>query len=222
MSDARADESMRKMQEFTFAYGFDHLRLLLWVIRQLAHGYPLTPQQVDQGIAELGIASDAAHQFLREVAERDADNQIIGAMGLSLSLSDHPHQMSVGSTLLSAWCALDTLFLPAMLQQTVTVTSPSPVNGELILLKVSPERVVEVSPPNAVLSYMLIDPFQSDLASVHALWGAFCCHIHFFGSHDEAERWIKGRTDIVVLTVEDGFALARQMWSKALPDLYSE
>ncbi len=220
MSDARADESMRKMQEFTFAYGPDHLRLLVWVIRQLAKGRPLTSQHVKQGIAELGIDADAAQRFLLEVTERDAANQVIGAMGLALS--DHPHQMSVGGTPLVAWCALDTLFLPAMLQQTVTVTSPSPVTGEPIRLTVSPERVEEVYPPSAVLSYILIDPFQSDLASVQALWGAFCCHIHFFASLEEAEQWVDGRTDIAILTVEEGFALGRRMWSKALPDLYTE
>jgi hypothetical protein len=50
---------------------------------------------------------------LRQVTERDAHDQIVGALGLSLQ--DHPHRLSVNGVSLSAWCADDTLFLPAIL-----------------------------------------------------------------------------------------------------------
>lgn len=221
MSDPRVDEATQKMQEFLFAYGPDHTRLLLWVIRQLGQGRPLTPEQVDQRIAESGIAPDAAHQFLQEVTERDATNQIIGAMGLSLS--EHSHRLFAAGVSLSAWCAMDTLYLPAMLQQTVTITSPSPVTHQLIRLRVSPTRVEEVSPASAVVSLILVDPSQANMTSVQAIWGAFCDHIHFFATRDEAEQWAmgKGRKDIVILTVEEGFARAGQIWSRAFPDLYA-
>ena len=221
VSDARVDDMTQKMQAFMFAYGADNTRLLLQIIRLLAHGRPLTPAQVDQRIAELGIAPGAAHQFLREVTERDAADQIIGAMGLSLS--KHPHRLSVGEVSLSAWCAMDTLYLPAMLQQTVTITSPSPVTRQIIRLRVSPERVEEVNPASAVVSFVLVDPRQENLTSVQAIWGTFCHHIHFFASRDEAVKWVsaKGRDDIAILTVAEGFARAGQLWSKVFPDLYA-
>jgi len=219
LNDTRVLETTKKMQEFMAAYGPDHTQLLLRVIRHLAHGHPITAEQVDRHIADLGIAQAEAHQFLREVTERDAMDQIVGAMGLSLN--DHPHRLSVAGVSLSAWCALDTLYLPAMLKLPVTIESPSPVTHHPIRLRVSPERVEEVHPKEAVVSLVLVDPSRENMASVQAIWGAFCEHIHFFATREEGEQWANGRENIVILTVEEGFARARQVWSGAYPDLYA-
>lgn len=218
MNDPRILETTKKMQEYLLAYGPDPARLLLQVIRQLAHGRPITTAQVDQYSAGLGMAPDQAHQLLREVTERDATDQIVGAMGLSLS--DHPHRLSVAGVSLSAWCALDTLFLPALLGQTATIESPSPVTHQPIRLRVSPERVEEVTPEAAVVSFVLVDPSRENMASVEAIWGAFCNHSHFFASREEGEQWTRGRNDLVLLTIEEGFAAERQTWSRVFPDLY--
>jgi len=219
MNDPRILETTKKMQEYLLGYGPARVRLLLQVIRHLAHGHPITAEQVEHLIADLGIAKDQAHQFLREVTERDATDQIVGAMGLSLS--DHPHRLSVAGVSLSAWCALDTLFLPALLQQTVTIESPSPVTNHSIRLRVSPERVEEVIPTEAVVSLVLVDPSRENMASVQAIWSAFCTHVHFFAAREEGEQWASGRDDIVILTVEEGFAWGRQMWSRVFPDLFA-
>lgn len=214
MSDPRVDVLARKLQQRLSAFGPDHLRLTLLVIRELAHGRPLSPEQTDQIIANLGVAPDAAHQFLRQVTERDDDDQIVGAMGLSLN--GHPHRLEVAGTALSAWCALDTLFLPALLDQTARIESPSPVTGDRVRLRVSPERVEEVSPASAVISIVLVDLGRDDMASVEAIWSAFCDHVHYFATRDEAERWAAGRGDIAILTVDEGFALGRRVWSDGL------
>ena len=187
----------------------------------MAQGRPLTAEQVDHHIAELGVAPDAAHQTLRELTERDAHGQIVGAMGLSLSLNDHPHRLSVNGVSLSAWCAMDTLFLPTLLQQTVTVESPSPVTHTIVRLRLSPERVEEVSPASAVVSRVIVDPRRENLTSVEAVLSTFCHHIHFFASHEEARQWANDRDDIAILTADEGFALERQIWSKVFPDLYA-
>jgi alkylmercury lyase len=214
MNDARISVMARELQDRLLENGPDHLRLLIQVMRQLAHGRPLSAAWVDQRIGELGIEPDAAHQFLREVTERDAQDQIVGALGLSLQ--DHPHRLSVDGVALSAWCAEDTLFLPAILQQPVSVESPSPVTGQPIRLRVSPERVEEVSPAGAVVSLVLVDPSREHMASTEAMWSAFCNHIHFFATRDEAEGWATGRDDIAILSVDEGFAWQRPVWSEVL------
>jgi alkylmercury lyase len=219
MNNTRLLETVKKLQERLLEYGPDHTRLLLQVIRQLAHGHPITAGQVDHLIADLGIAREKAHQFLREVTERDETDQIVGAMGLSLS--DHPHRLSVAGVSLSAWCAQDTLFLPTLLGQTATIESPSPVTHQPIRLRVSPERVEEVNPTGAVLSSVLVDPNRENMASVEAIWSTFCEHIHFFATREEGEQWASVRDDIVLLTVEEGFAWGRQVWSRVFPDLYA-
>jgi alkylmercury lyase len=186
-------------------------------VRELAHGRPITPEQVDQRIAALGLKHDAAYQFLRELTERDANDQIVGAIGLSLE--GHPHQLTVDGVSLSAWCASDTLFLPALLQQTATIVCPSPITRAMIRPRVSPERVVEVDPAGAALSIVLVDPSRERMASVEAIWNAFCQHVHFFATWEEAERWATGRDDIALLTVDEGFALGRRVWSDVLVDI---
>lgn len=117
---------------------------------------------------------------------------------------------------LSAWCALDTRFLPALLQQTATIESPSPVSHSQIRLPVSPERVEDVSPAGAVASIVIVDPSRDDMASAEAMWSAFCDHVHFFADREEAEQWAAARGDIVILTVDQGFEPGRQVWVKAL------
>ncbi len=219
MSDARILAMLKKTQEYMSGFGPDHARLLLQVIRQLAQGRPLSAEQVDHLIADLGIAPEEAHQFLREVTEPDAHNQVVGAMGLSLS--EHPHRVSIAGVSFSAWCAVDTLFLPAMLQQTATIESPSPVTHHPIRLRVSPKRVEDVSPTDAVVSLVIVDPSRENMASVQAIWSTFCEHVHFFATREEGEQWANGRDDIVLLTVEEGFEFGRQMWSGVFPGLYA-
>jgi alkylmercury lyase len=214
MSNERVFEMARKLKSGLLDYGPERSRLLLRVVRQLARGEPLTEEQVSQIITDLGIAQEEAHQFLRQVTEQNADGQIVGAMGLSLN--GHPHRLYVEGVPLSAWCAEDTLFLPAMLGQTATIDSHSPVTQEKIRLRVSPEAVEAVSPESAVVSIVIVDPSREDMASVEAIWNTFCDHIHFFASREEAERWSRGRDNIAILTVEEGFRLGRQLWSEVL------
>ena len=213
-NDARLDLTVKSLQSRLAAYGPGHSRLLLHVMRELAHGRPLAEASVTHLIAGLGIAPDAARQFLREVTERDADDQIVGALGLSLS--NHPHRVVVEGVALSAWCALDTLFLPALLRQSGTIESPSPMTGNVIQLRVSPTLVEEVTPTNAAISFALVDLADERMSSVEAIWGVFCNHVHYFSTREEGERWASGRDSIAILSVEEGFAVGRQLSSVVL------
>jgi alkylmercury lyase len=215
MNDARLRTMVQKMAEDLLDYGPGHSHLLLRVMRRLAQGNPVTAAQVDEIVADLGLAQEDAQPFLRKLTERNPDGQIIGIMGLSLN--DYPHRLLVNGVTLSAWCAVDTLFLPAMLQQTVTVESSSPLSKEKIRLTVSPKRVEAVSPASAVVSIVVVDPTEESMASVEAIWMTFCNHILYFASREEAERWAAGRSNLAVLTVDEGFDLGRQLWSRVLP-----
>ena len=214
MSDARVREMAKKLRERLRAYGPENTRLLLRIVRAVAAGRPLAPAVVAQHIAAVGLDHDAADRFLREVTERDAADRIIGAMGLSQG--DHPHRITVAGVSLSAWCALDTLFLPALVGQPASIESPTPGTREPVRLRVNPERVEAVSPAGAMLSFVLADLDQAALRSVEAIWTAFCTHVHYFASREVAERWASGRADIALLTVDEGFALGRDVWATLL------
>ncbi len=216
MSNARAKEATRKLTKpgGPLDYGADLSRLLIRVMRELAQGRPIPKKRVDRIVANMKIDREDAFRFLGGVAERDADKNFFGIMGLSLN--DTPHRFYVNGTRMSAWCAQDTLFLPTMLDQTATVESNSPVSGERVRLTVSPRGVEEVDPPGAVVSMVIVDPDNPDMGSVEAMWGAFCHHIFFFASREEAERWAAGRDDIEILSVEEAHELWRPVSSRFL------
>jgi len=197
-------------------YGPDLSRLLVQIMQTLAQGRPVAKEQTDRNIADVGIERDKADRFLSQVAERDGNGAITGIMGLSLN--DHPHRLYVNGASLSAWCAMDTLFIPAMLNQTATIESQSPVSGQTVRVTVSPQKVEVVNPAGAVISFVVVEPGASNVNSVEAIWGTFCCHIHFFASRAEAEQWAAGREDIEILSVEEGFELGKLLSSKFLAE----
>ena len=135
---------------------------------------------------------------------------------MGLSLNDTPHRFYVNGAQMSAWCAEDTLFLPTVLNQSASVESVSPVSREKVRLTVSPQGVEEVDPAGAVVSIVIVDPDETNMGSVEAIWGTFCHHIFFFASREEAERWTAGRDDIEILSVEEAYELGRQLSSRFL------
>ena len=216
MSNARATEAMRKYAKpgGLLDYGPELSPVLVRLQRELAQGRPVPKERVDRIIADIRIAPEEAHKLLREVTERDADNNVVGIMGLSLN--DTPHRFYVNGARMSTWCAGDALFLPPVLDRTASVESKSPVTGERVSLTVSPQRVEEVDPAGAVLSIVIVDPDDADMGSVEAIWGTFCHHLFFFASREEAERWAAGRHDIEILSVEEAYELVRQLSSRFL------
>jgi alkylmercury lyase len=207
MFDARIGAWVQTLQDRLLEYGPHQVRIFPQVTRLLARGRPLSVAQVEQLSAGLSIAPGATGSFVRQVDEPDAHDQIIGA--IRLSLGNQLHHLHVKDVTLLAWCALDTLFLPAILQKTAIVESPSPVNHHLIRLGVSPEQVEEVSPAGAVVSLVVADLRREDLASVEAIWNDLWTHTHFFAAREEGERWVAGR--------DEGLSVGRQIWSGVLP-----
>ncbi|HKW95601.1 MAG TPA: organomercurial lyase [Methylomirabilota bacterium] len=196
-------------------YNPAQVRLLLQVLRALARGRPVTGPEVDAIAEDLGWAPNAAQIFLRPLTERDAADAIIGVFP-GLSLAEHPHTLSVNGQRMSAWCAEDTLFLPALLGQTATIESTSPLSRAPVRLTVGPEGIQSVSPPEAVISIAIVDPDDTAADSVQAIWTTFCQHIHFFASRKEAERWAAGRADIAILTPDEGYQVGRQLTTRFL------
>ena len=215
MSNQRADEMVQVLNRNggLMDYGTGNLHLLVQIVRVLAKGDPVTTNQVDGIVAELGIDADASEQFLQTVAERDDDDNIVGALGLSLK--QHPHRFVVGGTEMTAWCAQDTLFLPVMLQQTATVETESPLSKEKIRITVGPHGVKEVSPAGAVMSTVILDPNSTDLNTPTEIQMNFCRNIHFFASEKEVAEWAAGRGDIETLSLDEAFDLGYQLWPEA-------
>jgi hypothetical protein len=213
-SNVETDVVVWNLRDVLARFDADDWRLMLRVLRRLAEGRPVAPEEADQIAAALGIAQDKARHVLELTTERDDVGQIRGLMGLSLN--DHPHQLTVADQPLAAWCALDTLFLPILLRQTAEVHSPSRVSRRPVHLRVSAEGLEALDPADAVMSLVIVDPAQFDTSSVEAVWAAFCTLVHFFASRDEAEGWAHRHEGIAVLSVREGYELARAVWGDIL------
>ena len=131
------------------------------------------------------------------------------------SALDLPQQTA--REVLHKMCALDSLFLPVMLQQTALVSSPCPTTGETIRLTITPEGVTSYQPASTVISIVIPQPTKNGLETVEEIWMTFCHHIHFFSSPQAAQEWFAAREqEIVILTIEEAFELGRLTLSEVL------
>lgn len=119
--------------------------------------------------------------------------------------------MTIAGVRLWAWCGMDTLIFTHVLNTPITITSTAPDSGEVVRLHASPSGVTDITPPGAVITQRVPSDDQVDLSTHSTIWGTFCHHNHFFPDRTQAERWAAGRDDIVILSIEDGFAAARDM-----------
>jgi hypothetical protein len=194
-------------------FGPDNSRLLIQTYRALAKGRPLTADQVNEIATGLGISQDEAHSFLGEVTERDADDNIIGVIGLSLNEA-WVHRFYVNGASLRNWCAWDSLFIAPLLKQTVTIESDSPETKEKVRVTVGRQGIELSEPADAVVTVVALDPKKHDVSSLEAVWGNFCHQVYYFASRDEAVRWAADREDIVILTVEEAYELGKQEFTE--------
>ena len=198
-------------------YGPDRSRLLLRILRTLGQGRPVSVEQVDQLIDELGISRDDGRALVSQVAERGPDESVVGMFGLTLN--ETQHRLTVNGNQLFTWCALDTLFLPIVLGQSTSIESESPMGNAKVRLTVSPRRVEAVEPAGAVVSIVAVDPDTADISSVEAVWGTFCNHVFFFATRSDAQAWAAGRDNrdaIEIVSVDEAFELGQLLSSTLL------
>src|SRR5262249_59640710 len=101
--------------------------------------------------AAAGLPGPAAAETLGSwpAVFTDRQGRVTGFWGLAISELSPAHRYESGGRVLYAWCAWDTLFLPARLGQPARVTSACPVTRELIELTLTPEPVTQTPPPHA-------------------------------------------------------------------------
>jgi len=78
---------------------------------------------------------------------RSDDGRVVGSWGLAIFGLEPECRLRVDGKTYFAWCALDTLFIAALLGKSVEVEASCPVTGELVSLVVAPSEVRELSRP---------------------------------------------------------------------------
>ncbi|HZD22313.1 MAG TPA: organomercurial lyase [Acidimicrobiia bacterium] len=182
----------------------DGKRIAISTYRLLAGGSPVTTAQVAEAA---GVPVERVEETLSSwpLVLRDSEDRIVGFWGIHVDHIEPTHAMTVDGTTVYGWCALDTLFIPEILDQKVEVRSSDPVDGTEIRVTISPEGLTNLEPTEAVVSFLLPDEegFTDDAIA------RFCHKIYFFASPRSAEEWIGDRSGVYQVPVGEAFQLAK-------------
>jgi alkylmercury lyase len=135
---------------------------------------------------------------------RDEGRDIVGFWGLTAQPVSQ-HVLRINGQLRYAWCAWDCLFIPALLGESVQVSSVCAQTGDPIELTVSPRSVERVRPDTTVLSMRLpdLEDCRQDVVS------NFCHFVHFFKDGEAARKWTATRPGTRVIALDQGLELGR-------------
>jgi len=183
------------------------------IIRLLSQGRPVSFEQFRSVSSLSGEESTTHFEHLKQSGcEFDENGHIIGN---ALTFTPSPYRLQLNNLQLFAWCALDTLFLPAYLQQSVQVTSTCFTTKSPIRLLVTPKGVETVDPPTTVLSVVV--PGVTPSCNIQAQTGPqgpVCSAIHFFCSRKVAALWLEANPDKALLSIDEAWQLVYAVWVK--------
>jgi alkylmercury lyase len=189
------------------------------LMKRLLTGGPVPPDEVAT-IADRPV--EDGPMMLAMVAEMgfgelDEHGNLVGMV---VTRRQTRHAIAAGDASAHAWCAVDTLFLPAVLEQPLTVASTCPETDTAIALEVGVDAVVTVSPETAYVSLVApgvtegVEKCGGGMAGLTTSDGAFCGSSNFFATKNAAEQWLARHKGGLVLPVAEAFELARRVWSE--------
>jgi alkylmercury lyase len=181
--------------------GSDDAPLARALLRELTQGQPVSAAALATSTGR--DEDDVTATLSRWPNVRRDEQRRVEAFG-GLSLRPTKHRFDVGDRRLYTWCAWDTLFLPALLDDQAQVESTCPMTGTEVRLTVAPGRVRATHPEDIWTSFPA--PAQT---STDDIVESFCCHVHFLAGADTAGRWAGARPGAFALGVADAFELGR-------------
>ena len=173
--------------------------LALALLRALAGGDPVSDIQLAAATGRDRSQVTAALARWPNV-QRDEQGRVIAFSGLSQRPT--AHRFKLGERELFTWCAWDTLFLPALLDQPASVQSRCPATGAEVRLSVEPDRIRNHRPETVLVSFP-----PATTVSTADVTGSFCCHVHFLAGPQAADDWLRDRPGTIALTLDEAFEL---------------
>jgi alkylmercury lyase len=176
-----------------------------------------------QAAMDSGLPLDTVRAYFAQFqecgAEVDYDGNITGWI---LSLNPTAYRLDFNGHPLYAWCALDTLFLPALIGQPTEVGSICPITGAPIQLHVTPAGVSAIQPANTVLSVVVpgISAVCEACQNGEVAKGV-CDAMRFFATH-EAAQWHARHLDVAILTLEEAWQLAYAVWIEPMTKMMAD
>lgn len=176
-------------------------RVAVALYRMLGEGAPVFLSRL---ASVLGMTEEAVRDTLECCAVfYNRAGAVIGFGGLTVAEMP-PHRLIVDGRKLHTWCAWDSLFLPGILGKAARVESVCPETRLPVTMTVTPDGVVELTPPTAVVSFLTPDRrFDQNVID------SFCHFVHFFQSPAAGEKWTARHPGTFLLSVDEAFTLGR-------------
>lgn len=188
-------------------------RIAIGTYRLLAKGEPVSSEAIAHATNNpVGRVEEALNSW--PGVYRDDEGRVVGFWGLTTARLEPAYRFLIDGKTSYAWCALDTLFIPALLGKTVGVEATCPVTGERVSLVVDRSGVSDLKPSGAVVSMVIPDgPFGCDVIE------SFCRKVLFFASEEAGASWTAKNKGTTLLSVQEAFELGRG-FERVYPDIF--
>ncbi len=185
----------------------------------LADGHSVRRRDLARALAIPLEAVDAALDEMHSgLVEFDPEGNVTEFGGLGLAPS--PHRFLVRGNTLYTWCAWDSLFIPAILGETVQVVSAAPITGDTVRITAGPDGIEHVDPPESVMTFATPEfEVMHGSGSVGDVQFAFCDWVHFFPSRAAAQAWVREHRGPEIVSIAEAYALARHMNKLRFPEV---
>lgn len=178
--------------------------LALTLYQMLALGKPVSRERLAQALdRSVDIVSKTLDSWPGVFF--DDENCVIALWGLAIG--ETQHRLKVNGTVVYAWCAWDSLFLPELLDSTVHVTSHCAATGDEINLTISPNGIELAEPKEAVVSFLEpdVDEIKENVTA------SFCHFVYFFRSREAGEQWVADHQGTFIVSIEEAFTVGKKM-----------
>lgn len=185
------------------------------VHRLMSRGEPVEPAAVAKSA---GVAVERVEEKLGSWpgVYRDDRGRVVGFWGQAISKLDPEYRFLIEGKTTYAWCALDTLFIPALIGGEVRVEATDAISGAPVSLVVDAAGASDLQPPGTVVSMVVPDgPFGFDVIE------SFCHRVLFFASEASGARWTAEHEGTTLLSVAEAFQLGRRLTQRIAPDMSS-
>ena len=164
------------------------------------------------------IAPSQIREILRRLAA--ADLLVLDGTGETIvaaypfSSIPTPHRVHLGGREVFALCAVDALGIPAMLQETASISSQCGYCELPVEIEARPEQLTRYLPPEAVVWFPTSEDDCCPVAQSR------CPNISFFCASHHLEAWCKvnGQADGIVLSLLEAFEAGREIFGLLLAE----
>ncbi len=188
---------------------------VIHLLDELTKGEPVSRKRASEVLGVPGEKIDKMFTAI-DAAGGQLDDQG-NFIGMVLTLKPTRHSFRVNGNDLYAWCSLDTILLPGILEAEGEIESKDPVTGETIRLTVTADQVVKVEPAGAVTSIFVPGKTPTETKEGELVVGAdseVCTSMLFYTSPDSAEQALENYPNIAIFTIEEAFNLAHKTWTE--------